>query len=79
VDRQYQAQLADFGLSQIGDTSTSGMSNTNTGAGTVRWKPPEQFKEDIRRTMSGDIWAFGCLGVVVSILHLYNGCLLTLS
>jgi serine/threonine protein kinase len=71
VDEKFEARLADFGLTLVGDSSVAGMTTTNTGAGSLRWKSPERLEEDARRSMSGDVWAFACLCIVVGVLIYY--------
>jgi serine/threonine protein kinase len=66
IDESLCPRLADFGLTLVGDSSASGMTTTHTGAGSLRWKCPEQLEEDARRTMAGDVWAFACLCIAVS-------------
>jgi serine/threonine protein kinase len=65
VDSNLNAQLADFGLTIVGETSAAGMTTTHSGNGTLRWKSPERLDEDDRRTIAGYIWAFACLCVAV--------------
>lgn len=61
VDADYHAQLADFGLTLVGESSVAGMTSSESGAGTLRWKAPEFHNEDSRRSFAGDVWAFACL------------------
>jgi serine/threonine protein kinase len=67
VDIELNARLADFGLTIVGETSAAGMTTTHSGTGTLRWKSPERLMDDDRRTAAGDIWAIGCLCIVVRV------------
>jgi serine/threonine protein kinase len=72
IDENFQARLADFGLTLVGDSSLAGMTTTTSGAGSLRWKSPERFEDDARRSIAGDIWAFACLCIVVSVQDLHR-------
>jgi serine/threonine protein kinase len=69
-------QLADFGLTGLGDTITTGAATATTEHSTVRWAAPEihnpeQFGfENFKRTRATDIYAFGGLCVEVRRNHL---------
>jgi serine/threonine protein kinase len=66
--------LADFGLAGIGDTMTTAAASTATEDRSIRWSAPELHDPqkfgllDFRRTRATDIYAFGCLGLEVSIV-----------
>ncbi|KAJ7617180.1 kinase-like domain-containing protein [Roridomyces roridus] len=71
VDDDGHAQLADFGLTVLSDSTTT---QTNNGAGSVRWMAPEALHPeacglpDFVRRPPSDIYAFGCV-----CLELYTG------
>lgn len=58
VTTQGVARLCDFGFTFLVDDSGS-LSSRSTMPGTRRWMAPELLKG--MRTISADIWAFGCL------------------
>lgn len=63
IDSDHHARLADFGLISLGDKTAGRMSTTMGNIGTVRWMAPERLHADsnARRTQAGDVYAFGCL------------------
>jgi serine/threonine protein kinase len=68
VTEEGHACLADFGLSVIGDATRTRMPTTADARGATPWLAPELLSEDIhapRKTLAGDVFAFGrlCLAV----------------
>ncbi|KAJ6521206.1 kinase-like domain-containing protein [Mycena vulgaris] len=72
VDDNGHACLTDFGLTVLSDATAT---QTNNGAGSVRWMAPETLNpsacglQNFARTPASDIYAFGCV-----CLELYTGC-----
>ncbi|KAJ7731569.1 kinase-like domain-containing protein [Mycena maculata] len=71
VDDTGHACLTDFGLTVLSDATVT---QTNHGAGSVRWMAPETLNpttfglQGLARTPASDIYAFGCV-----CLELYTG------
>ncbi|KAJ7134098.1 kinase-like domain-containing protein, partial [Mycena filopes] len=71
VDDDEHACLTDFGLTSVSDATTT---QTNNGAGSVRWMAPETLNptacglEDFVRMPASDIYSLACL-----FLELYSG------
>ncbi|KAJ6589746.1 kinase-like domain-containing protein [Mycena capillaripes] len=71
VNNSGSACLTDFGLTVLSDATTT---QTNNGAGSVRWMAPEALNptacglSDFVRTPASDIYAFACV-----CLELYTG------
>ncbi|KAJ7144140.1 kinase-like domain-containing protein [Mycena epipterygia] len=65
VDDTGHACLADFGLTVLTDATAN--TESNTGAGSVRWMAPETLTPPVyARTPESDIYAFGCVCLEVS-------------
>ncbi len=58
-------QLADFGLSIIGEAGNSLTSPNSRGA--TAWVAPELIEEVVRPTPASDMYSFGCTCVEVSV------------
>ncbi|KIO28672.1 hypothetical protein M407DRAFT_22105 [Tulasnella calospora MUT 4182] len=67
VNPQRRALLADLGLSSSLDGGSSGFTNSNGGAATVRFSSPEiLFQGAAGRLLANDIWSWG--GLVLGVL-----------
>lgn len=67
VDDQGNAQLCDFGLAKILDDVPSGLTITKTTAWSLRYAAPELVaNREKLHTLRSDVWAWGCLALVVS-------------
>jgi len=67
------AQLADFGLSTVGDATIATVSSISNSAGNPRWLAPElmfpdKFNGSGRSTRESDVYAFG-----MTALELFTG------
>jgi serine/threonine protein kinase len=66
IDDLGHARLGDFGIAIIGDETMT--HSTSASAGTARWTAPERIiaqKQDRSLRFASDVWAFGCLFVLV--------------
>lgn len=63
-----KAVLADFGLTTLMGSSSSGLTTSRGFKGSIRWCSWEILDGD-DRTLYGDIWAWGCLVLEVSGVH----------
>lgn len=66
VTKEGIVQLADFGLSIIGDVGYS--LTSPDGRGATAWVAPELIEEVIRPTPASDMYSFGCTCVEVGIV-----------
>lgn len=67
IDDYGNAQLCDFGLARILDDEPSGLTTTKTASWSLRYAAPELIKNDVTsHTRETDMWAWGCLLLVVS-------------
>ncbi|KAJ6554035.1 kinase-like domain-containing protein, partial [Mycena vulgaris] len=69
INQDWSACLADFGLSDFSNTTTSGTSNR---AGSLYWMAPElidpnRFRLKFARTPASDVYAFGCVCLEVKL------------
>jgi len=69
IDDDWHVRIADFGLAGWADST---LATSSTGvAGSVRWTAPELYTSEIsRRTTASDVYAFACVCLEVSHLHL---------
>jgi serine/threonine protein kinase len=74
IDDGGHAQVADFGITIVGDQTSGRMSTLTSTPGSVRWMAPERFgfgddeqdeDQSDRLMPSVDVWAFGCLCLMV--------------
>lgn len=65
IDDEGHAQLCDFGLSKILDDNPSGLTTTHDAAFTARYAAPELFQGGPKHRLASDVWAWGCLLLVV--------------
>jgi serine/threonine protein kinase len=77
VTDEGRACLADFGLAVIGDLTRTRMPTTTEVFGTFRWLAPELCQSEnemTRKTLAGDVFAFGrlCLAVSRSLNRTYT-------
>lgn len=61
VTDERTAVIADFGLSQLADSTESGLTTTKSIKGSFRYLSPELLDEGARHTLQSDVWAFGCV------------------
>jgi serine/threonine protein kinase len=69
ISHDRRAQIADFGLTIVGDVTVGRMSTRKPGSGTVRWMSPERLLSDEPKRLerSDDVYAFGGLIYMVSV------------
>lgn len=78
IDDDGNAQLCDFGLAQILDTEPSGLTTTNTTSCSLRYAAPEIIKSNKRaHGLESDVWAWGCLVLVVCLGYTPTSTVLT--
>lgn len=65
MNKAGRALLCDFGLSQVLEETPSGLTTTTSIGLTTRYGGPELFEDNPCRTLPSDIWAWGCLLLVV--------------
>lgn len=68
IDNAGVAKVADFGIATVGDETIGRMTTTAHAAGAMRWMAPERLNPtttDGRPSTPGDVWAFGCLCLMV--------------
>lgn len=66
VNNQGHILLCDFGLTIVPDSDPSGLTTTKSLKGTVRYLAPELLEtETPARTLSSDVWAWGCVVIEV--------------
>ena len=75
LDHNYNACLTDFGFaSMVGDIPEAllYLQMTTMKPGTIRWAAPEHFAADVeettQRTTKSDIYSFGNLGFLASVV-----------
>lgn len=66
IDEEGNAQLCDFGLAKILEDVPSGLTTTSTSCCSVRYAAPELLHDDSSHGLESDMWAWGCLVLVVS-------------
>jgi serine/threonine protein kinase len=67
MDQEDHIQIADFGLSLIGEDTQGKFSTTKSGRGTPGWIAPESYdNEEARRRSPVDVYAYGLLCYMVS-------------
>ncbi|CCA73984.1 hypothetical protein PIIN_07938 [Serendipita indica DSM 11827] len=74
ISDQGHALLADFGLVRLANwEGEAGMTTTSPYRATPRYTPPELLvtgrDHNLRATMSGDVWAVGCLALEFLVGH----------
>lgn len=68
-----KALLCDFGLARVLEEIPSGLTTTETHTGTTRYASPELISEDVPcHTLKSDVWAWGCLFLVVRVQPCYT-------
>jgi serine/threonine protein kinase len=56
------AQIADFGLTIVGDGTVDKMTTKSGEQGTLRWMSPERLEGESKRLQpTDDVYAFACL------------------
>jgi hypothetical protein len=69
INADRRAQLADFGLSIVGETTVGRMSSASNNGGNIRYLAPERVdpaSQDMRRTIAGDVYGLACVCLYVS-------------
>lgn len=74
INDEGEAQLADFGLSSLGDGIAGTSSSLLNSAGNPRWLAPELMFPDLfngsgKTTRETDVYAFGMTALEVSFLE----------
>ncbi len=62
LDENYNAKIADFGLSQLRlETASRAITNTSgqNGKGSLLWMAPELFERRAKKTLASDVYALG--------------------
>lgn len=79
IDDAGNAQLCDFGLARILDAEPTGLTTSKTASWSLRYASPEIIKSDqLLHTLQSDVWAWGCLVLVVRVYYYRTINLLTL-
>jgi serine/threonine protein kinase len=69
INAEGHAQLADFGLSIVGETAIGKMSSASNAGGNIRYLAPERIdptSQDMRPSTACDVYAFACVCLFVS-------------
>lgn len=70
IDDDENALLCDFGLARVLEEVPSGLTTTSIGTCSLRYAAPELISDDVSpHTLPSDMWALGCLLLVVSPRH----------
>lgn len=60
------AMLCDFGLAKVVSEDPTGLTTSEIAKGTLRYASPEiVIQKNIKSPLKSDVWAWGCLVLVV--------------
>ncbi|KAJ7812122.1 kinase-like domain-containing protein, partial [Mycena olivaceomarginata] len=83
INREWNACLADFGLTSLSDATAASNTTTAHRAGSIRWMAPELIDPDhfglkFVRAPATDVYAFGCVCLEVSFFRAFFNSFLSL-
>ena len=59
IDNEGHPRIGDFGLANMLEDGTTGLTTTTGFQASWRWVSPE-LADETKRTKASDVWAFGC-------------------